>query len=298
MPRLLNGVACACCAVLVKRSCACGLFACRGSQALLRCVLHDTLPSAAACVPGLLAVGRYNRAHPAATMQARILSTIRAASGRRAASSVSLPSASSAAVPAAGASSSSSSSSSSIGAPIPGPAAAKAGYTFPIPPPTVGGPGGPSAVTDHFNPGMDLDLGWVQRSVVNKSATERRAAEIGPRRAVKKKHQVAWLLRAISMIDLTTLAGDDTPGNVQRLCAKVRSVAVVVVLWWWCCGGGGAAAAAAAAAAAVVVVVVMVLWWCCCCVVVAMADADVCDGRRATLCGVTSWNSLALATWA
>ena len=187
-------------------------------------------------------------------MQARILSTIRATSGRRAASSVSLPSASSAAVPAGA-----SSSSSSIGAPIPGPAAAKAGYTFPIPPPTVGGPGGPSAVTDHFNPGMDLDLGWVQRSVVNKSATERRAAEIGPRRAVKKKHQVAWLLRAISMIDLTTLAGDDTPGNVQRLCAKVRSVAVVVLLlwwwWWWCCGGGDGGAA--------VVVVMVLLLWCC-----------------------------------
>jgi deoxyribose-phosphate aldolase len=39
---------------------------------------------------------------------------------------------------------------------------------------------------------------------------------------VKKEWQAAWLLRAITCIDLTTLSGDDTPGNVQRLCAKAR----------------------------------------------------------------------------
>jgi len=39
---------------------------------------------------------------------------------------------------------------------------------------------------------------------------------------VKKAHQAAWLARAISCIDLTTLAGDDTPGRVRRLCAKAR----------------------------------------------------------------------------
>jgi deoxyribose-phosphate aldolase len=37
---------------------------------------------------------------------------------------------------------------------------------------------------------------------------------------VKKEWQAAWLLRAITMIDLTPLAGDDTPGNVRRLSAK------------------------------------------------------------------------------
>jgi deoxyribose-phosphate aldolase len=42
------------------------------------------------------------------------------------------------------------------------------------------------------------------------------------RRTVKKEWQAAWLLRAITCIDLTTLAGDDTPGNVLRLCAKAR----------------------------------------------------------------------------
>jgi deoxyribose-phosphate aldolase len=72
------------------------------------------------------------------------------------------------------------------------------------------------------NPGMPLDLGWVNEVRVNRSAVERRAATLPGRRTVKKDWQAAWLLRAITLIDLTTLAGDDTPGNVQRLCAKAR----------------------------------------------------------------------------
>jgi deoxyribose-phosphate aldolase len=72
------------------------------------------------------------------------------------------------------------------------------------------------------NPGLPLDLGAVQAAHVNRSAVERRAATLGTRRTVKKDWQAAWLLRAISCIDLTTLAGDDTPGNVRRLCAKAR----------------------------------------------------------------------------
>ena len=57
---------------------------------------------------------------------------------------------------------------------------------------------------------------------MNRSAVERRAATIPTRRTVKKEWQAAWLLRAITLIDLTTLSGDDTPGNVRRLCAKAR----------------------------------------------------------------------------
>src|SRR5919202_3261337 len=70
------------------------------------------------------------------------------------------------------------------------------------------------------NPGIPLDLEWVRRVRVNRSAVERRAATLVARRTVKKDWQAAWLLRAITCIDLTTLAGDDTPGNVGRLCAK------------------------------------------------------------------------------
>jgi len=70
------------------------------------------------------------------------------------------------------------------------------------------------------NSGLPLDLDMIKGIRVNRSAVERRAATMGKRRSVKKEWQAAWLLRAISCIDLTTLAGDDTPGNVMRLCAK------------------------------------------------------------------------------
>ncbi|MCL4131863.1 UNVERIFIED_CONTAM: hypothetical protein GTU68_058164 [Idotea baltica] len=63
---------------------------------------------------------------------------------------------------------------------------------------------------------------WVRAVQANTSAIERRAATLPGRRSVKKDYQAAWLLRAISCIDLTTLAGDDTVGRVQRLCAKAR----------------------------------------------------------------------------
>src|SRR6476659_9851761 len=73
------------------------------------------------------------------------------------------------------------------------------------------------------NPGTPLDLDIVRALRVNRSAVERRAATIPTRRTVKQEWQAAWLLRAISCMDLTTLQGDDTAGNVARLCAKARS---------------------------------------------------------------------------
>ncbi len=72
------------------------------------------------------------------------------------------------------------------------------------------------------NPGTPLDLDLVRGLRVNRSAVERRAATIPTRRTVKKEWQAAWLLRAITCMDLTTLQGDDTAGNVLRLCAKAR----------------------------------------------------------------------------
>ena len=73
------------------------------------------------------------------------------------------------------------------------------------------------------NPGIPLDLDWVAASRVNRSAVERRAATLPGRRTVKADWQAAWLIRAIQVIDLTTLSGDDTPGAVRRLCAKARA---------------------------------------------------------------------------
>jgi deoxyribose-phosphate aldolase len=80
----------------------------------------------------------------------------------------------------------------------------------------------PAAPGDHVerNPGTPLDLDRVRAVRVNRSAVERRAATLPGRRTVKKEWQAAWLLRAVTLMDLTTLAGDDTPGNVRRLCAK------------------------------------------------------------------------------
>jgi len=87
-------------------------------------------------------------------------------------------------------------------------------------------PSGASSVArgahEDRNPGTPLDLDWVGSVRVNRSAAERRAASLPGRRSVKKDWQAAWLLRAITLMDLTTLSGDDTPGTVRRICAKAR----------------------------------------------------------------------------
>src|SRR5882724_9076981 len=72
------------------------------------------------------------------------------------------------------------------------------------------------------NRGTSLNLDWVEQVRVNTSAVERRAATLVTRRTVKKDWQIAWLLRAITCMDLTTLSGDDTNERVRRLCAKAR----------------------------------------------------------------------------
>jgi len=72
------------------------------------------------------------------------------------------------------------------------------------------------------NRGIPLNLDWVKQVRVNTSAVERRAQTHVTRRTVKKEWQVAWLLRAITCMDLTTLSGDDTDERVRRLCAKAR----------------------------------------------------------------------------
>lgn len=85
----------------------------------------------------------------------------------------------------------------------------------------AGAPG--PVVPEGRNPGMPLELDRLAAVRVNRSAVERRAATLGTRRSVKKEWQAAWLLRAVSCMDLTTLSGDDTPGRVRRLCAKARN---------------------------------------------------------------------------
>ncbi|MBT3771424.1 MAG: deoxyribose-phosphate aldolase [Euryarchaeota archaeon] len=73
------------------------------------------------------------------------------------------------------------------------------------------------------NSGSSFDIDWINSIRINRSAIERRASSIGGRRAVKKEHQIAWMLHAVRCIDLTTLAGDDTKLRVKRLISKAKN---------------------------------------------------------------------------
>jgi deoxyribose-phosphate aldolase len=77
-------------------------------------------------------------------------------------------------------------------------------------------------MTTQRNTGTTFKREWFETAQVNTSAAERRASTLTTRRSVKKEYQAAWLVKALQCIDLTTLAGDDTPGRVHRLCAKAR----------------------------------------------------------------------------
>ena len=72
------------------------------------------------------------------------------------------------------------------------------------------------------NPGMDFKLDKISNIAINKSAVERRCSNYGTRRSIKKDKQAAWLLKAITLMDLTTLSGDDTDARVRRLCSKAK----------------------------------------------------------------------------
>ncbi|XP_046844687.1 deoxyribose-phosphate aldolase-like isoform X2 [Xenia sp. Carnegie-2017] len=73
------------------------------------------------------------------------------------------------------------------------------------------------------NPGTELNFSWLSKCCVNFSAVKRRAESLKTRRSIKKEWQAAWLLRAVSCVDLTTLSGDDTNSNVTRLCFKAQN---------------------------------------------------------------------------
>jgi len=72
------------------------------------------------------------------------------------------------------------------------------------------------------NPGTDFRLDKISNIAINKSAVERRCTNYGTRRSIKKDKQAAWLLKAITLMDLTTLSGDDTDARVRRLCSKAK----------------------------------------------------------------------------
>ena len=72
------------------------------------------------------------------------------------------------------------------------------------------------------NLGIEFRKGKIANISINRSAIERRCANYGVRRSIKKQQQAAWLLKAITLIDLTTLSGDDTEARVRRLCSKAK----------------------------------------------------------------------------
>lgn len=89
-------------------------------------------------------------------------------------------------------------------------------------PPLATDPVGAHGNAPRRNPGCPLYLDWLSDVRVNRSAAERRAAALTARRAVKREAQAAWLVKALTCTDLTTLNSDDTPGRVRRLCGKAR----------------------------------------------------------------------------
>ncbi|EEB20061.1 deoxyribose-phosphate aldolase, putative [Pediculus humanus corporis] len=71
------------------------------------------------------------------------------------------------------------------------------------------------------NLGWDLDLGWINSVSINAWClydSERDAWEECYK--LNGIYKAAWLLKAVSCLDLTTLSGDDTWSNVNRLTIK------------------------------------------------------------------------------
>ncbi|PPR47045.1 MAG: Deoxyribose-phosphate aldolase [Alphaproteobacteria bacterium MarineAlpha5_Bin9] len=77
---------------------------------------------------------------------------------------------------------------------------------------------------------FQLNEDWINNVKVNLSAVERRTSSLTKRRTVKKEYQVAWLLKAINLLDLTTLSGDDTFGKVEKLCHKALNPVSEIVI--------------------------------------------------------------------
>jgi deoxyribose-phosphate aldolase len=80
------------------------------------------------------------------------------------------------------------------------------------------------------NPGLPIDVDWIQSVQVDESEVERQLAALQPRTPGTGEDRVDWLLKAVACVDLTTLSGDDTPDRVKRLCEDAKSPIDSVVL--------------------------------------------------------------------
>ncbi|KAK9869493.1 hypothetical protein WA026_003247 [Henosepilachna vigintioctopunctata] len=70
------------------------------------------------------------------------------------------------------------------------------------------------------NPGCEFDLSWISNVNINSNAINKSVESIIADKILKNEYEAAWLLKAVTCIDLTTLGGDDTESNVARLCQK------------------------------------------------------------------------------
>lgn len=61
---------------------------------------------------------------------------------------------------------------------------------------------------------------WLNNIYVNLRATERQANELSTKTSTHDRATIQWALKALALTDLTTLAGEDTKSNVQRLCQQ------------------------------------------------------------------------------
>lgn len=67
---------------------------------------------------------------------------------------------------------------------------------------------------------MYAEVSWLEDVNVNLRSLEDIAAYYAKLGHVTGINEILWAFKAISLIDLTTLSGDDTHSNVQRLCQR------------------------------------------------------------------------------
>lgn len=79
----------------------------------------------------------------------------------------------------------------------------------------------PENMTFSRNKPQEFDPSVLSISI-NVPSVHRLSQEIANRHLPSKKLRIAWLMRAVQIVDLTTLAGDDSPANVDRLCSKAK----------------------------------------------------------------------------
>ncbi|XP_055319975.1 deoxyribose-phosphate aldolase [Sitodiplosis mosellana] len=67
---------------------------------------------------------------------------------------------------------------------------------------------------------IDYSPKWLQNVNISLKAVQESAEFYSTCGQVSGVNEVVWAIKALQLTDLTTLAGDDTPSNVRRLCIR------------------------------------------------------------------------------